>query len=102
MAVLAFSGRRRGCDRHHHRHGAHSELQPSALLRLWEHSRRGHGKSHRPCTGTAYDVDKVISNIWDKSELIHIKHTHNDEIEDYIRTTDASEIIRVGGIDEKN
>lgn len=51
---------------------------------------------------TAYDVDKVISNIWDKSELIHIKHTHNDEIEDYIRTTDASEIIRVGGIDEKN
>ena len=49
---------------------------------------------------TAYDVDKVISNIWDKSELIHIKHTHNDEIEDYIRTTDASEIIRVGGIDD--
>lgn len=49
---------------------------------------------------TAYDVDKVISNIWDRSELIHIKHTHNDEIEDYIRTTDASEIIRVGGIDD--
>lgn len=49
---------------------------------------------------TAYDVDKVISNIWDKSELIHIKHTHNDEIEDYIRTTDASEIVKAGGIDE--
>ena len=49
---------------------------------------------------TAYDVDKVISNIWDRSELIHIKHTHNDEIEDYIRTTDASEIVKAGGIDE--
>ena len=49
---------------------------------------------------TAFDVDKVISNIWDRSELIHIKHTHNDEIEDYIRTTDASEIVKVGGIDE--
>ena len=49
---------------------------------------------------TAFDVDKVISNIWDKSELIHIKHTHNDEIEDYIRTTDASEIVKGGGIDE--
>ena len=49
---------------------------------------------------TAYDVDRVISNIWDRSELIHIKHTHNDEIEDYIRTTDASEIIKAGEIDE--
>lgn len=49
---------------------------------------------------TAFDVDKVISNIWDRSELIHIKHTHNDEIEDYIRTTDASEIVKAGGIDE--
>lgn len=49
---------------------------------------------------TAYDVDRVISNIWDRSELIHIKHTHNDEIEDYIRTTDASEIVKAGGIDE--
>lgn len=49
---------------------------------------------------TAFDVDKVISNIWDKSELIHIKHTHNDEIEDYIRTTDASEIVKGGGLDE--
>lgn len=49
---------------------------------------------------TVFDVDKVISNIWDRSELIHIKHTHNDEIEDYIRTTDATEIVRDGGIDE--
>ena len=48
---------------------------------------------------TAFDVDKVISNIWDKSELIHIKHNCYDEIEDYIRTTDASEIVRKGGID---
>lgn len=49
---------------------------------------------------TAFDVDRVISNIWDRSELIHIKHTHNDEIEDYIRTTDASEIVKASGIDE--
>lgn len=49
---------------------------------------------------TAFDVDKVISNIWDKSELIHIKHNCYDEVEDYIRTTDASEIVKVGGIDE--
>lgn len=49
---------------------------------------------------TAYDVDKVISKIWDRSELIHIKHTHNDEVEDYIRVTDASEIVKAGGIDE--
>lgn len=49
---------------------------------------------------TAFDVDKVISNIWDKSELIHIKHNCYDEVEDYIRTTDASEIVKVGGTDE--
>lgn len=50
---------------------------------------------------TAFDVDKAISNIWDKSELIHIKHEHNDEVEDYIRVTDATEIVRNGGIDER-
>ena len=50
---------------------------------------------------TAFDVDRVISNIWDRSELIHIKHTHNDEIEDYIKVTDATEIVRKGGIDER-
>ena len=49
---------------------------------------------------TAYDVDKVISKIWDRSELIHIKHICNDEVEDYIRTTDASEIVKAGGLDE--
>lgn len=49
---------------------------------------------------TAFDVDKVISNIWDRSELIHIKHNCYDEVEDYIRVTDVSEIIKVGGIDE--
>lgn len=49
---------------------------------------------------TAFDVNKVISKIWDKSELIHIKHEHNDEVEDYIRVTDATEIVREGGIDE--
>lgn len=49
---------------------------------------------------TAYDVDKVISNIWDKSELIHIKHNCYDEVEDYIRVTDVSEIVKAGGIDE--
>lgn len=49
---------------------------------------------------TAYDVDKVISKIWDRSELIHIKHEHNDEVEDYIRVTDATEIVREGGIDD--
>ena len=48
---------------------------------------------------TAFDVDKVISNIWDRSELIHIKHEHNDEIEDYIRVTDATEIVGEGGLD---
>lgn len=48
---------------------------------------------------TAFDVDKVISNIWDKSELIHIKHNCYDEVEDYIKTTDASEIVKAGGID---
>ena len=47
---------------------------------------------------TAYDVDKVISNIWDRSELIHIKHNCYDEVEDYIRVTDVSEIVKVGGI----
>ena len=51
---------------------------------------------------TAFDVDKVISNIWDKSELIHIKHNCYDEVEDYIRVTDATEIVREGGIDERN
>ena len=49
---------------------------------------------------TAFDVDNVISKIWDKSELIHIKHEHSDEIEDYIRVTDATEIVREGEIDE--
>jgi hypothetical protein len=49
---------------------------------------------------TAFDVDKVISNIWDRSELIHIKHNCYDEVEDYIRVTDASEIVKAGGIDE--
>ena len=49
---------------------------------------------------TAFDVDKVISNIWDKSELIHIKHNCYDEVEDYIRVTDATEIVREGGIDD--
>lgn len=49
---------------------------------------------------TAFDVDKVISNIWDRSELIHIKHNCYDEVEDYIRVTDATEIVRKGGIDE--
>lgn len=45
---------------------------------------------------TAYDVDKVISNIWDRSELIHIKHNCYDEVEDYIRVTDVSEIVKAG------
>ena len=49
---------------------------------------------------TAFDVDKVISNIWDRSELIHIKHNCYDEVEDYIRVTDVSKIIKAGGIDE--
>ena len=49
---------------------------------------------------TAFDVDEVISNIWDRSELIHIKHNCYDEVEDYIRTTDASEIVKAGGIEE--
>ena len=49
---------------------------------------------------TAFDVDKVISNIWDRSELIHIKHDCYDEVEDYIRVTDVSEIVKAGGIDE--
>ena len=49
---------------------------------------------------TAFDVDKVISNIWDRSELIHIKHNCYDEVEDYIRVTDVSEIVKAGGIDE--
>ena len=49
---------------------------------------------------TAFDVDKVISNIWDRSELIHIKHNCYDEVEDYIRVTDVSEIVKGGGIDE--
>ena len=48
---------------------------------------------------TAYDVDRVISNIWDKSELILIKHNCYDEVEDYIRTTDVTQIVRDGGID---
>lgn len=47
----------------------------------------------------AFDVDKVISNIWDRSELIHIKHDCYDEVEDYIRVTDVSEIVKAGGID---
>lgn len=47
---------------------------------------------------TAFNVDKVISNIWDRSELIHIKHNCYDEVEDYIRTTDASEIVKAGGV----
>lgn len=47
---------------------------------------------------TAYDVDKVVSNIWDRSELIHIKHNCYDEVEDYIRVTDVSEIVKAGGI----
>ena len=46
---------------------------------------------------TAFDVDKVISNIWDRSELIHIKHNCYDEVEDYIRVTDVSEIVKAGG-----
>ena len=50
-------------------------------------------------TPTAFDVDKVISNIWDRSELIHIKHNCYDEVEDYIRVTDVSEIVKAGGID---
>ena len=49
---------------------------------------------------TAFDVDKVISNIWDRSELIHIKHNCYDEVEDYIRVTDVSDIVKGGGIDE--
>ena len=49
---------------------------------------------------TAFNVDKVISNIWDRSELIHIKHNCYDEVEDYIRVTDVSEIVKAGGIDE--
>ena len=49
---------------------------------------------------TAFDVDKVISNIWDRSELIHIKHNCYDEVEDYIRVTDVSEIVKAGEIDE--
>ena len=49
---------------------------------------------------TAFDVDKVISNIWDKSELIHIKDNCYDEVEDYIRVTDVSKIIKAGGISE--
>ena len=48
---------------------------------------------------TAFDVDKVISNIWDRSELMHIKHNCYDEVEDYIRVTDVSEIVKAGGID---
>lgn len=47
---------------------------------------------------TAFDVDKVISNIWDRSELIHIKHNCYDEVEDYIRVTDVSEIVKAGGV----
>ena len=50
---------------------------------------------------TAFNVDKVISNIWDRSELIHIKHNCYDEVEDYIRVTDVSEIVKAGGIDEE-
>ena len=50
-------------------------------------------------TPTAFNVDKVISNIWDRSELIHIKHNCYDEVEDYIRVTDVSEIVKAGGID---
>ena len=42
--------------------------------------------------------DKVISNIWDRSELIHIKHNCYDEVEDYIRVTDVSEIVKAGGV----
>ena len=49
---------------------------------------------------TAFNVDKVISNIWDRSELIHIKHNCYDEVEDYIRVTDVSEIVKAGEIDE--
>lgn len=49
---------------------------------------------------TAFDVDKVISNIWDRSELIHIKHNCYDEVEDYIRVTDVAQIVREGGLDE--
>ena len=51
-------------------------------------------------TPTAFNVDKVISNIWDRSELIHIKHNCYDEVEDYIRVTDVSEIVKAGGTDE--
>ena len=47
---------------------------------------------------TEFDVDKVISNIWDRSELIHIKHNCYDEVEDYIRVTDVSEIVKAGGV----
>lgn len=47
---------------------------------------------------TAYDVDKVISNIWDRSELIHIKHNCYDEVEDYIRVTDVTQIVKAGGM----
>lgn len=47
---------------------------------------------------TAFDVDKVISNIWDRSELIHIKHNCYDEVEDYIRVTDVTQIVKVGGM----
>ena len=49
---------------------------------------------------TAFDVGKVISNIWDRSELIHIKHNCYDEVEDYIRVTDVSEIVKAGGLNE--
>lgn len=48
----------------------------------------------------AFDVDKAISNIWDRSELIHIKHDCYDEVEDYIRVTDVSEIVKAGGLNE--
>lgn len=50
---------------------------------------------------TAFDVDRVISNIWDRSELIHIKHNCYDEVEDYIRVTDVTQIVREGGLDER-
>lgn len=49
---------------------------------------------------TAYDVDKVISDIEDSVELIHVKHTSYYEIEEYIRFIDVIHIVREGGLDE--
>ena len=45
---------------------------------------------------TAYDIDKVVSELEDRSELIHIKHYCYDEVEDCIRLIDAIQIVREG------